>query len=203
MANEGGSTEAFIFLEAGSDPSVDRVQVDDGKVASTFIWAPDAPAAARVAAELADGGIKLIELYRGFDLTSAAQVIEAVGGRAPVGVAGRLGAGTGSGGPTSRTATIYSHPEADPATDRVVKEHPSGGWTAVVGAPDEAAAQVAVELVDRGAELIEVCGGTPLTIAARVRDAIAGRVPVTLVSWPLESLQGAAAYNAEFEARMS
>lgn len=200
MASDLGFSETFIFLEPDSDPDVDRAVVDNGGDRSLFVWAPDAAAAARVAAELADGGVRLIELYRGFDLASAARVIEAVGGRAPVGVAGAFDPVQASGGPIRRSATIYEHPEADPATNRVVREHRTGGWTTVVGAPDAAVVQVAVELVDGGAELIEICGGAPLTTAARVREAVGGRVPVTLVSWPFESIDGAAAYKAAFEA---
>ncbi|GIG93210.1 DUF6506 family protein [Plantactinospora endophytica] len=200
MTEDRNFDETFIFLEPGADPDADRVVVDNGGSRAVFVWAPDGPAAARVAAELADGGVRLIELYRGFDLTAAAQVIEAVGGRAPVGVAGHLGTGPATGTRISRSATIYERPEADPGTDRVLRKHATGGWTAVVGAPDEAVARVAVELVDSGAELVEICGGAPLTTAAQVRAAVDGRVPVTLVGWPFESIDGAAAFKAAFQA---
>jgi hypothetical protein len=203
MTEDLGFDETFIFLEAGSDPAVDRAVIDNAGSRAAFVWAPDGPAAAVAAAELADGGVRLIELYRGFDLTSAAQVIEAVGGRAPVGVARNFDTRPATETPIRRSAAIYENPDADPATDRVVKEHRNGGWTTVVGAPDADMARVAVELVDGGAELIAICGGTPLTTAARVREAVAGRVPVALVTWPFESIDGVFAYKAAFEARVS
>ncbi|MGX7676648.1 DUF6506 family protein [Plantactinospora sp. DSM 117369] len=195
--------ETFIFLEPGTDPAVDRVVVDNAGSHTLLVWAPDGSAAARVAAELAAAGVRLIELYRGFDLASAAQVIEAVDGRAPVGVAGAFGAGTAPRGSLKRSVTIYEHPLANAATHRVVREHATGGWTAVIGAPDADLPQVAAELVDGGAELVEICGGTPLTTAARVREAVGDRVPVRLVSWPFESIEGAAAFKAAFDARMA
>ncbi|MEO3924008.1 DUF6506 family protein [Micromonosporaceae bacterium B7E4] len=203
MTADLGFAETFIFLEPGTDPAVDRVVLDNAGSRTLLVWTPDGPAAARVAAESAAGGVRLIELYRGFDLASAAQVIEAVDGRAPVGVAGAFGTGTAPRGPVKRSVAIYEHPLANAAADRVVQEHPSGGWTAVVGAPDADVPQVAAELVDSGAELVEICGGTPLTTAARVREAVGDRVPVRLVSWPFESVEGAAAFKAAFEARMA
>lgn len=51
----------------------------------------------------------------------------------------------------------------------------------------------------QGAESIEICGGTSLTTAAAVAEAVGMTVPVSLVSWPFESLEGVAAYKAAFE----
>lgn len=191
--------EMFIFLEAGSDPAEDRVATEHSGIKTLLVWVPDGSAAARVAAEQAAAGVRLIELYRGFDLGSAAQVIEAVDGRAPVGVAG-YGYGTAPlGDRIVNSATIYADPAADPATDRVVKIHDGGGRTTVVAAPDASAAGVAVDLVEQGAELIEICGGSPLTTARRVQEAIGGRVPVSHVGYHFESFDGVAAYKASFE----
>ncbi|MEV6241372.1 DUF6506 family protein [Lentzea sp. NPDC051838] len=52
-------------------------------------------------------------------------------------------------------------------------------------------------LVDEGAELIEFCGGADLTTAAAVQRQLGGRVPV---SWPFESVHGASAFRAAYEA---
>jgi hypothetical protein len=189
--------ELFLFLEPGSDPAMDRTAIEHRSGTTLLVWVPDGETAAKTASELVDGGVELVELYRGFDLGSAAKVIEAVVPRAPVAPSGYgFGASPAAGTKIRRSATIYDNPEIE---QRVLQEHDEG-WTAVVGTSLERMTEVAKELVDQGAELIEICGGTPLTAAARVREAIGGKVPVSLVAWPVESLQGAAAFNSASEA---
>ncbi len=184
--------EAFLFLEPAADPAADRVQ----RGRTLFAWVPDAAAAARVADELAGAGVALIELYRGFDLADAAAVIRAVDGRVPVGVA----RGDGVPGRIRASVTIYADPDADPAVDRVVKDHGDGLRTTVVAAPDvESTVAVAAELAATGVDVVELCGGEPLTTAAAVARHLDGAVPVTLVTWPFESIEGAAAYKASFD----
>lgn len=78
--------EAFIILESGSDPDRDRFEKEFHPQHTTFIPVPDEATGAKVAAELAESGFGLIELYGGFTAAGAAQVIEAVNGLAPVGV---------------------------------------------------------------------------------------------------------------------
>ncbi len=97
-------------------------------------------------------------------------------------------------------AFIYGHPSTDARTDRVVLER-EGLRTILVPVADEAAApDVAVELVEQDdIELLELCGGFSTPVAARVIEAVAGRVPVGHVAYALESLQGAAAYQARFD----
>jgi NADPH-dependent ferric siderophore reductase len=191
--------EAFLFLEAGSDPAVDRIVNEHAGGRTVFVFAPDAAAAALVAGELAEGGVRLIELHRGFSLHDAAAVIEAVGGRAPVGVAS-YSPGVVPAPGARNWATIYGDESADPAAARVVHEQRDGGRTTIVGAPDAATEQVAVELVRAGADVVVVCGGTPLTTAARVAAAVGDSAAVAQVSWPVESIDGAVAYKAAFEA---
>lgn len=79
---------AFIYIQPGSDPDVDRTVVED-EISRTYIVAvPDASTAPAVAAQLVEaaGGVDLFELYGGFDADDAARVIEAIDGRAPVGI---------------------------------------------------------------------------------------------------------------------
>jgi hypothetical protein len=78
--------EAFIILEIGSDPVRDRFEKAFDPQHTTFIPVPDEATAVRVAAELADAGYGLIELYGGFTTMGAARIIEAVDGRIPIGV---------------------------------------------------------------------------------------------------------------------
>ncbi|WP_378740336.1 DUF6506 family protein [Nocardia brasiliensis] len=193
--------ELFLFLEPGANPDEDRVVQNFGESESLLVWVPDGAAAAKVAAEEVARGVRLMELYRGFDLESAAQVIDAVDGRAAVGVAG-FGFGTATARPIRDSATIFvGHPSADPTVHRVTRAHAGGGRTTAVAAPDSAAAAaVARELADQGAELIEICGGASLLAARDVRAAVGDRVAVSLVSWPVDSIERAAAFKAEFDA---
>lgn len=78
--------EAFIILESGSDPDRDRFEKAFDPQHTTFIPVPDEATGTKVAAELAESGFGLIELYGGFTAAGAAKVIEAVNGRTPVGV---------------------------------------------------------------------------------------------------------------------
>jgi hypothetical protein len=73
--------EAFIFLESDADANRDRFRCEN----TTFIPVPDDDIAARVADELCNDGVALIELYGGFTTHGIAKVIEAVNARAPVG----------------------------------------------------------------------------------------------------------------------
>ncbi|MBN8940879.1 MAG: hypothetical protein J0H01_15365 [Rhizobiales bacterium] len=77
---------AFIFIEAGADPRVDRFARSFPPQHTTFVAVPDETAAAAVARELTGRGVGLIELYGGFTGKGAAAVIDAVDGRAAVGI---------------------------------------------------------------------------------------------------------------------
>ena len=82
-------TGAFIYIQEGADPVVDRVVREHAGGRTTFVAVPDGSAAPGVAAELvARGDAQLIELYGGFTPVSAAKVIEAVKTGIPVGVVG-------------------------------------------------------------------------------------------------------------------
>jgi len=78
--------EAFIILENGSNPILDRFEKSFHPQHTTFIPVPDENTAAKVAVELAEAGFGLLELYGGFTTVGAAKIIEAVEGRIPVGV---------------------------------------------------------------------------------------------------------------------
>ncbi|MGP3975870.1 DUF6506 family protein [Streptomyces sp. 8N114] len=183
-----------MFLFLAEDAAVERIDRKGPGGPLAYVWVPDADAAARVAADQATAGLGLLELYRGFGLAEAGQVIEAVAGRAPVGFAGDLG-----GVRHPRSVTLFGDPDADPLTDTVTVEHPHGAATTVAPAPDDdAMVAAAVAAVDAGANIVEICGGTPAATAAKVHAAVDGRAGVTLVRWPFESITAAAAYAAAF-----
>lgn len=78
----------------------------------------------------------------------------------------------------------------DPAKDRAVIDR-GGLKTTIVAVPDrESAVDVAKELVDGGAQSLELCGGIGMLAAAKVIEAVGDRVPVGLVSYSVESLHG-------------
>lgn len=86
--------------------------------------------------------------------------------------------------------------EEDPAVDRAVIER-GGLRTTIVAVPEKSAVvQVAVELVDTGAQSIELCGAFGPVWAARVIEAIGGRVPVGSVTYGMESVPSLAALFA-------
>lgn len=78
--------EAYLILEEGSNPDNDRFEKIFGFQHTTFVPVPNETTAVKVAAELAESGYGLIELYGGFTTAGAAKVIEAVAGRVSVGV---------------------------------------------------------------------------------------------------------------------
>ncbi|MER7078095.1 hypothetical protein SAMN02982929_03977 [Saccharopolyspora kobensis] len=189
----------FVFLAPGAERAGQRIEQQVTGGVNAFVWVPDAEAAAEVVAAQAAAGLELVELYRGFSLREARLVVDAVDGRAPVGVSGfAFAAGAGE---VRNSATIYGADLDDPGARRVDVEV-DGKRTSVVPVADaEGAVAAAVEAVAAGADVVEICGGTPLTTAARVEQELAGRAVVGLVSWPFEALPGAAAYRAAFEAR--
>jgi hypothetical protein len=75
-------------------------------------------------------------------------------------------------------AFIYEHPGSDPMADRHVLDR-GGQRTVLVPVPEPSAAPaVAEELIGEGVQLIELCGGFPLTVAASVRAAVPDHIPV-------------------------
>lgn len=77
---------AFIYLGVGGeDPAVDRAVIDRGGLTTTVVAVPDRSAAVRVATELVEAGAQSIEICGGLGPAVAAEVVEATGGRVPVG----------------------------------------------------------------------------------------------------------------------
>jgi Family of unknown function (DUF6506) len=85
-------------------------------------------------------------------------------------------------------AFIYVRPAADAAADRVEIER-DGVRTTLIGVPEPAAAiEAAVDLVNSGVHVIELCGILGPVWAARVIEATGGRVPIGAVSYGAESV---------------
>lgn len=78
----------FIFLGPGTNPETDRVVIERDGFRSTLVPVPEESRAVEAAVGLADDGAQLIELCGAFGPVIAARVIEATGGRVPVGSVG-------------------------------------------------------------------------------------------------------------------
>lgn len=79
-------TWGFIYLGIGSeDPAIQRAVIEHGGLKTTVIAVPTPETAVKVAAELVDAGAQSIELCGAFGPVWTGRVIEAIGGRVPVG----------------------------------------------------------------------------------------------------------------------
>ncbi|WP_341718859.1 DUF6506 family protein [Micromonospora sp. FIMYZ51] len=183
------ATELFLILDPHATAGGEREPLTD---TSDVVWVPDPATAATIAADGARSEVRLIELYGGFGFAGARQVIHAVDGLAPVGVAGHLAPPRGS------FAILIEDDTADPTTDRLVRRHPDGTRTSIIRVPRAAMAELAAAELADGAVRVELCGGTDLVTAADVADRVGLDADIALVTWPFESLSGAAAYAASF-----
>jgi hypothetical protein len=76
----------YIYLGDGSeDPAVDRVVIGRGALRTTIVAVPDPSVVVRVAEELFEAGAQSIELCGAFGPDLVTAVVEATGGRIPVG----------------------------------------------------------------------------------------------------------------------
>lgn len=108
----------------------------------------------------------------------------------------------GSGASVLVQAHLLHSEGADPAVDRIVRDDGRVRMIIVFVPQPSAAASVAFDLIhNEGVQLIELDGGLGPVWAAKVVEAVDRRVPVGAVMFGAESLQGAAAYGARYEAR--
>lgn len=184
--------ELLIYLAPGADPK-DRVEREGAISHTSIVPVPDVETLVSYVKSV--DGVQLIELYGGFGPAAAAEVLAVTGaGAVPVGLVGAQ-----YPTPPANLVMIYELPGADPATTRHTYRHANGAVT-VVAVPDaDAAADVAEELVDTGADRVELCGGMGPLAAKPVIDAVGDRVPVSTVLFGFESLPSVAAYRARFE----
>jgi len=189
--------EAVIFREVGADPRGLRMPPSRAGHRTTFVAVPDVSSAPGVARQLADEGFGTIDLCGGIGLVVARQVVDAVGGRLPVGLVA-FATESVARSADFRARALAREPRAaaflvleagaDPAVDRSVRESGSARLT-IVAVPDEdAAADISIELVERGVGLIELYGGFGSATAARLTEAVAGRAAIGSVGYGREAL---------------
>jgi hypothetical protein len=102
----------------------------------------------------------------------------------------------------SHTAIIYEAAGADPATDRILTRHGNHATTvvAMADAAPQRVAELAVQLADEGADVIELCGGMGPVPHAAALAAVGDRADVGSIMYGFESLASVAAYKAGFAA---
>jgi hypothetical protein len=91
---------AFIFVAPDADPATHRSWVQTPQVDLLAVAAKNYEESAKLAKALLDEGIQAIELCGGFGNKGTALIVEAVGGKIPVGVVrfdGHPGLGNQSG----------------------------------------------------------------------------------------------------------
>ena len=76
---------AFILMGSGFDSEKDRAAIHGGEIQVAGV--PDLSEGCRVAKELCDSGVNCIELCGAFGPEGAKAVIQATGGKIPVGYA--------------------------------------------------------------------------------------------------------------------
>ncbi|WP_316739197.1 DUF6506 family protein [Pedobacter aquatilis] len=145
---------------------------------------------------LVDEGIELIEFCGYIPLIWKVKVAEAIGNRARVstvtfGIESVVLAATYNQsfyqGVPPREAFIILESGSDPIQDRFEKVF-APQHTIFIPVPDEqTGVNVAVELADAGYGLIELYGGFTTIGAARIIEAVDGRIPVGVGSFTLEA----------------
>jgi hypothetical protein len=207
-SDDRGIDEAYIVVAAGADAAAERIDRERAGQRRPIVFVPDESAAPGVAADLVAEGIELIELYGGFGPTSAAAVSAAVDGRVPVGfvtfgMESLVAAAACHRARRSGMPTHWGLLDDGTGGQRLVRESGPHRWTAVELSDPADAPRAAIELVRAGVELIEMPGGFETTAVADVIAAVERRVPVGVVTFGVEALDGAAAYSARVEARFA
>ena len=83
--------------------------------------------------------------------------------------------------PKLRAAFLFVAPDADPVRHKSWVKTDKVDLLAIAAKDYEAAAQVAKDLVERGIEAIELCGGFGHDGVAKVVEAVRGKIPVGVV----------------------
>ncbi|MFC6486589.1 DUF6506 family protein [Nitratireductor sp. GCM10026969] len=95
-------------------------------------------------------------------------------------------------------AVFYEFPEADPDTDQFTYKTATGRITIVLVDDPSKVPALARTMADTGIELVELCGGMPLAVRAKVRAAVPSNTRVASVSFGIESIVQAAEFNRAF-----
>ncbi|WP_428232678.1 DUF6506 family protein [Flavobacterium sp.] len=196
LESQSRLNKAIIYEGYGAEPNKTKFVRESASGRLTIVAIGDSSESLAAAIALVEDGAELIELCGYLSPIWRAKISEAIGNRAKVSsitfgyeslvLAAAYSASFYEGNPP-REAFIILESDSDPATDRFEKEfHPQ--HTTFIPVPDEAtAAIVAVELAESNYGLIELYGGFTTAGAAKVIEAVNGRVPIGVGSFTLEA----------------
>ncbi len=88
----------------------------------------------------------------------------------------------------TRFGFIVSGKDLDPTRNRMTMASGSFTMIAVGVSSPEQCMRVALEMVDDGVQLLELCGGFGPKWTAKILDAIGGKIPVGSVAYGPESI---------------
>lgn len=196
LENQGSLNKAIIYEGFGAKPNETKFVRESTSGRLTIVAIGEASEALSTAIALVDEGAELIELCGYIPLIWRVKITEAVGNRARVssvtfGIESLLLAAAFSKSYDEfnppQEAYIILENDSNPLRDRFEKifdfQH-----TTFIPVPDEATGvDVAKELADSGVGLIELYGGFTASGAAKVIEAVDGRVAVGAGSFTLEA----------------
>lgn len=197
LENQGRLNKGIIYEGYGAKPNETKFVRESTSGRLTIVAIGHSSEVIDVAIALVDDGAELIELCGYISPTWRAKVSKAIGSRAKVSsvtfgyeslvLAAAYSMSFHEGNPLPEAFIILEN-GSDPIRDRFEKEyHPQ--HTTFILVPDEnTAAKVAVELAEAGFGLIELYGGFTTAGAAKVIEAVDGRVPIGVGSFTLEEI---------------
>lgn len=195
LENQSRINKAIVYEGYGAKPNETKFVRDSESGRLTIVAIGGLSEIISTAIALADEGAELIELCGYISPVWRAKVQEAVGHRTKVSsvtfgyeslvLAAAYSQSFQEGNPLPEAFIILER-GSNSVQDRFEKSyHPQ--HTTFIPVPDETmAASIAVELVNEGFGLIELYGGFTTAGAAKVIEAVDGRVPVGVGSFTLE-----------------
>ncbi|WP_316734919.1 DUF6506 family protein [Pedobacter aquatilis] len=189
--------KAIIYEGYGAKPNETKFIRESASGRQTIVAIGEASESLPAAIALVDEGVELIELCGYLSPIWRAKVTAAIGNRAKVSsvtfgyeslaLAASYSASFFDGNPLPE-AFIILEEGSDPVRDRFEKAfHPQ--YTTFIPVPDETTgAIVAEELAEAGFGLIELYGGFTSAGAAKVIEAVNGRIPVGIGSFTVNSI---------------
>lgn len=197
LENQGSLNKAIIYEGYGAKPNETKFVRESTSGRLTIVAIGEASEALSTAITLVDEGAELIELCGYIPLIWKVKIAEAVGNRARVssvtfGIESLLLAAAFSksydeGNPPHEAYIILEN-DSNPLHDRFEKTFDFQHTTFIPVPNEETGVNIAIELANSGiVGLIELYGGFTASGAAKVIEAVDGRLAVGVGSFTLEA----------------